>query len=254
MYEVSRLLEGAVRVAQLTIAGATWPVVLLGMIGTGWALRRRIGVALPLGVMAALFALQFVLLGAGKPDEYGRFGVFTNCALAVACAGVIVGVWRRQRFAAVALGAIALAFCAVGSAGYLASFVADAQHRGSRDLAAAYLAERHKGKPIAVTAEPAPYGCPPLAFERTPVVLYRLGPEETVLDAVHRWNEALRADHASAPRVLVTMADDPDVLLAAIEPAAWDRAEVFEAQPGWLSRARISWADKPVVVLERLRE
>jgi len=251
MYEVSRLMEGAVRVVQLTVEGATWPVAVLGVAGGAWAVHRRRMVALPLGAAAVLFALQFVAMGAGKPDEYGRFGVFTNCALAVSAAAVIAGVGTRLRGSAVALGVLTAGACALGSGGYLAGFAADARRAGSRDLAAEYLATKHAGKPIAVAAEPAPYGCPPLAFSQSPIVLYRLSAEKTAVDAVRRWNDGLHAADPQTPLVMVATVDDPAALVAAVENGAWDRVQVFEARWRWLGRAAISWANKPVVVLER---
>jgi len=194
---------------------------------------------------------QFVLLGAGKPDEYGRFGVFANCALAVGCACLVDLAWRWRRPAGALLGVVTVGWCAWASAGYLAGFVADSRRTGSRDLAAAYLAEHHGDHVLALTAEPAPYGCPPLAFERRPVILYRLAAVEKPMDAVQRWNADMHLAIATAPLLLVTVCDDPVDLAGAVENPAWDEWKIFEARPWWLPRARISWADKPVVLLQR---
>lgn len=250
MYEVTRVIAGAVRVVQLTAEGAGWPVLVLGVIAAAYAVRRRIEAALPLAALAALLTLQFVLLGAGKPDEYGRFGIFTNCALAIGTAALIVAAGRRVRPLGVMLGVLAVAACGWGSAGYLAGFIADARHAGSRDLAAAWIAEHHAGEAVAVTAEPAPYACPPLAFDAAPVVLYRLSAEEQPRDAVRRWNAALATDAANVPGLLVTTCDDPQRLMAAIDDPQWRSALVFEARGKGLPRGRIGWADKPVLVLQ----
>ncbi|HRX86070.1 MAG TPA: glycosyltransferase family 39 protein [Phycisphaerae bacterium] len=251
MYQITHLFAGARRVIELTAAGATWPVLLFGITGGVWALRHRTRVALPLGVMALLLALQFVLLGAGKPDEYGRFGVFTNCALAVSAACFIAVTASRSRALATFVGIITVAVCAWTTAGYLAGFRADAQRAGSRDRAAAWIAEHCPATPVALTAEPAPYGCPPLAFDRTAVVLYRLSAAERPIDAARRWNSALRAGAATVPPLLVTTCDDPAAFIAAMGAPAWTDTQIFAPRPPWLPPSRISWANKPVVVLHR---
>ena len=86
MYEVDRVVEGAVRLAQLACEGATAPVVILGVIGMVLCVRQYGRASLPLLIPALVFALQFALIGAGKPDEYGRFSIFYSSALAVCCA------------------------------------------------------------------------------------------------------------------------------------------------------------------------
>lgn len=250
MYEIARVGAGAVRVAELTVMGATLPVTILGVIGAGWAWRARRAAALPIAVMGLIILLQFVLLGAGKPDEYGRFGVFTNCVLALGCAAVIVGAGRRWRPGGVLLGAIAVGACALYSAGYVVSLRADASRTGSRDLAAAYLHGLPDRASIAVAAEPAPYGCPPLAFDAAPVVLYRARPTEQVIDALRRWNDALQSNVAETPGRFVAAFDEPERQLADFPNPAWAAAHVFEARAWGLPRSRISWANKPIVVLE----
>ncbi|MCB9865630.1 MAG: glycosyltransferase family 39 protein [Phycisphaerales bacterium] len=244
----SCLFAGARRVE---LTPPAQPVLLFGITGGVWALRHHTRVALPLGVMALLLALQFVLLGAGKPDEYGRFGVFTNCALAVSAACFIAVTASRSRALATFVGIITVAVCAWTTAGYLAGFRADAQRAGSRDRAAAWIAEHCPATPVALTAEPAPYGCPPLAFDRTAVVLYRLSAAERPIDAARRWNSALRAGAATVPPLLVTTCDDPAAFIAAMGAPAWTDTQIFAPRPPWLPPSRISWANKPVVVLHR---
>jgi hypothetical protein len=184
MYAIDRLPAGAVRVAELTVLGATLPIALIGLVGLGLACRRRHAAALPLAAMSLLFAVQFVLLGAGKPDEYGRFGVFQDCALAIAAAAVTAATGRRSRWAGGLLAIVLVAGCLHTSTGYLLSLRADATGQGSRDHAAAQLHIDFPNAPVAVVAEPAPYACPPLPFDRTRVVLLRTGPTDQPLDVI----------------------------------------------------------------------
>ena len=96
MYEVSRVGEGLVRVLELTIEGATLPVLVLGAVALLFGVVRRNAEVTPLAVVGGVLFLQFVLIGAGKPGEYGRFGVFTNTALAIGAACVIAGIFARS--------------------------------------------------------------------------------------------------------------------------------------------------------------
>ncbi len=141
MYAVDRVLEGFVRVVQLTAEGATWPVLGLGLIAAMVVVVRRRTDALPLFVPAVVLFGQFVCIGAGKPDEYGRFGVFYECALAIGAACLLSWLMCRNRGAGAAATAVVCVICAWSTGGYLYSLQADAAGAGSRDLAAAYLAE-----------------------------------------------------------------------------------------------------------------
>ena len=169
MYEISRVGEGFNRVLELTAEGATLPVLLLGLIGFAVFAARRQRAAWPLALSAAVFAFQFVLIGAGKPDEFGRFGVFTNAALAIAAGAIAVGAWTRlHRFIAWSVPLFTIAWVGLHGIGYLQNFRADAAGIGSRIHAAERIMERTDGrelpKTIYLAAEPAPYSCPPLHF------------------------------------------------------------------------------------------
>ncbi|NOX58130.1 MAG: glycosyltransferase family 39 protein [Planctomycetes bacterium] len=250
MYEVSRIPEGFLRVLQLTIEGATIPITMLGIGAAIAALRCRSHKSLPLLVAAGAFALQFVLIGAGKPDEYGRFGIFYECALAIGVACIVVEVARRSRPASIALGGTVAAWCAIFSAGYLWSFHVDATGQGSRDLAAAHL--NHQSS-FAVIAEPAPYACPPVNFETTRVVMFRNGPDEPIESRLGRWFESHTARDpvsATSPTTMVAIIDDPESLLNRLNRSDEFSATLFENRPNWLPRANISWANKPVLVIE----
>jgi hypothetical protein len=253
MYEVSRLGEGFLRVLELTVEGASWPVLVLGAAAAVAALVRRRRDALPLLVPAGLIGLQFVLLGAGKPAEYGRFGVFVNAALAIGAAcllakrgilsgkapdsratggtGAAQGVVARTRVQhgyrpiRWLLIAVVIGWVAYGGWGYLANFVADAGSASSSTRTEVAYRLADAGPAIGVLAEPAPYGCPPLDFADRRVRLY---------DSVDAW----RADPTP---VLVTAHDGPTWFGPRL-PEPVD-VQWLDVMPPVVSS--ISWANKP---------
>ncbi|MCO6438125.1 MAG: glycosyltransferase family 39 protein [Phycisphaerae bacterium] len=183
MYEVARIGEGFVRVLQLTTEGATLPVLVLGVVALVIALYRRNWVMLPLLIPAAVFFLQFVLIGAGKPGEYGRFGIFADTALAIGSACLLGQKWTSRRDILHWLpGAIVALFVAVGAFPYLSGFRADAERHGTRARLAADLREASSnceqtgacssGSPleIVVLSDPAPYSLPPVRFDRVRIL------------------------------------------------------------------------------------
>ena len=111
------------------------------VVAAGGAIAGRRLDALPLAVPAVVLFAQFVLIGAGKPDEYGRFGVFYECALVIGTACMLNWLICRLRLVGATAAATVCAVCAWSSGGYLHSLHADATHRGSRDMAARFLAE-----------------------------------------------------------------------------------------------------------------
>jgi hypothetical protein len=227
MYEITRISEGFVRVLELTVEGATLPVLVLGTMALIVALARRGRVArgtpspaagdarkddadprglattsrcglhvgqgpggdpglplrvamLPLAVPAVVFFLQFVMIGAGKPAEYGRFGIFTNTALVIGAAGLLTRRWLRLREIVNWIPAtFVIIWVAFFGAAYLRNFHLDAAHEGTRAMLAQALAcnERNTSTgrclwSLAVRAEPAPFNCPPVDFSSTDVVMY----------------------------------------------------------------------------------
>jgi hypothetical protein len=249
MYEVARAGEGAVRVMELMVEGATLPVVVFGLLaGLGAVLGRR-RETIPLVVAAALFAVQFVLLGAGKPAEYGRFGVFPGAAFAIGTACVLVAGRGSGRWG-IARGLAAVVVVAwVGWAGarYAWNFHRDAGEANTRRCAADELltllsdgsdadtiaprtGDRRRPR-VALLAEPAPYGCPPLPFARLDVWLC-----PTVARGVERLGET--------GGVLVYAEDDPagDAVARTGAPARDGCAVSWPV-------TRISWANKPFLVV-----
>lgn len=102
MYEIGRFDEGLARVLALTIEGAGGTIALLGFAGILGSLFRLTRARCGLIVPGALFFLQFVLIGAGKPAEYGRFGVFFDVILLIFFTDVFVTlfcskpIWRNR--------------------------------------------------------------------------------------------------------------------------------------------------------------
>lgn len=241
MYQITRIGEGFVRVVELTIEGATLPILVLGLTALVAALARKHRRTDPtvwvLTVPAAVFFLQFVAIGAGKPAEYGRFGIFPNAALAVGASCLLnVRLLMHHRFLRLALPAFVIAWLAAFGGGYLRNFHADTTDHASRLV----LAERIRtstenavesgAEPlVAVFAEPAPYGCPPLNFLRYEVMLLQ-SIEQTKQPHQQRPWFALRSIDTGLP----SLTDANTLILREI--SVWEG----------LNRATpISWANKP---------
>jgi hypothetical protein len=227
MYEIARVGEGLARVLELTVEGATLPLLVFGGVAFVGALVRRSKPAAVLAVPALVFFLQFVLIGAGKPAEYGRFGIFTNSALAIGAAYLFADAWRRRAtvLRALAIGLV-VAWVAICGAAYLRNFRLDASHRGSRMVLAKTLAGESTPA-IILTAEPAPYSCPPLNFASLDVLL-----------------AASRQQPQCEPGRCC-------LLIQAVDELGADARPTPDLGPGWLMLLRretpISWANKPFV-------
>ncbi len=255
MYEISRIGEGFVRVVELTTEGATLPIVLLGSIAFVVTVVKRRPAPddtdkqvcplhpYPLLGVALVILVQFVLIGAGKPAEYGRFGVFVNTALAIGAACLLMEIGKEQR-TPLALACLALAaLTALSGAKYLQNFRSDA----ANDTARAVMGRRVNTMTasgafsVAVPADPAPYGCPPMNFAEIDVIKVR------------------------APDALLHEGVPGDVMLLAPvdRPVAGSSkmSDGIPLPPGFIrldSGMRedpvtpISWANKPIEVIMRI--
>ncbi len=229
MYQISRLGEGFIRVIELTTEGATLPVLLLGTVSALFAFRNR--VALILFIPAVVFFLQFVFIGAGKPAEYGRFGIFTNTALCIGASCLIAHPRLRvPLLARCTLGGILLVCVGAFGFRYVANFHADSSGQGTRMRIAQAIgesiADTSPRMSISVRAEPAPYSLPPLDFQHVNVLL---------------------APHAMNP---VNVEQSEDGARFHIRSVDRTRDEDVDT-PIELSPSRqtpISWANKPFVV------
>lgn len=254
MYEIARVGEGLTRALELTREGGTLPIMGVGILVLVIGLTSRDRAAwLLLAVPAAVFFVQFVLIGAGKPAEYGRFGVFTNSALAIGAACVMSREVTKAGRILNAVFAICIILCpGVRGEMYLHNFRADTTSAGSRLALAAMIQEelRSSAGPlrIALIAEPAPYSCPPLDFARSNVVLLQ-SPDQLetltpVLDSYYLETVGDRREfvRSQAPRFshkpLDELGEGPVMVIG-----GWRRASWYPA-----GDTPISWANKSFLV------
>ncbi|MCH7702233.1 MAG: glycosyltransferase family 39 protein [Planctomycetes bacterium] len=252
MYELGRAGAGLRRMLELTVEGATLPIVGLGLAAAVVAVLRRLSASWPLMVAGGAVAVQFILLGAGKPAEYGRFGVFPAAALAIGAACVLVRRWTRLREPVNWIPAW-LVVLVVGYLGWqyqynfmVDSFLADSGAHHSRQQAAerAGLADGRIHS-FAVVAEPAPYCCPPANFARTEVWLL---PHP---DAHQRENYGRLIYTVDQPRRSWRLGDPGAALMGTYRRVV----DVYQGHALWdlysidrLPITPISWANKPVAV------
>jgi len=230
MYQIARIGEGFVRVLELTIEGATLPVLVLGVMALMIALARRSRRSDPavwvLVAPAIVFFLQFVAIGAGKPAEYGRFGIFPNTALAIGAACLLSGRWLGvHRMLRWAFPAFVVASVAVLGCGYLRNFHADTTNQASRIVLADRIAARDIDRPVGLFAEPAPYSCPPLNFARREVFLLQSTAGVAKPDSQRPWIKIVATDAESArPSDIANLplgASDLRELLNRPTPISW---------------------------------
>ena len=253
MYDIARIAQGLVRVLELTVEGATLPILILGLTALAFVLARRkeqtrdrMNAIAALALPAAAFFLQFVLIGAGKPAEYGRFGIFSNTALVIGAACAMGSVWawihpfnRRgsaKMIFAFSLPVFVVAWMGMFGGAYLANFRVDATDDNSRTRLARQLAERldaassrSEAPLLGVPSEPAPYCCPPLDFARRRLL----------------WvgsHDALERYAGRRPWLLIQPVDSTP-------PAPDEALQVPFRETGWWGRllreTPISWANKP---------
>lgn len=185
MYDVARIAEGFLRVIKLTGEGATLPVLILGTLALVFSTKHQTPRTIVLVVPGVLFFLQFVLIGAGKPAEYGRFGIFPNTILAVGAACIVTSsatyVRRARRAIPAILSAILIGWSGAHGWAYLDGFLSDASDNNTRiNLAKSLAAIPQEAKntripkKLATYAEPAPYCFPPVDFAHVDVRLLPL--------------------------------------------------------------------------------
>ena len=182
MYQMARIGEGFVRVLELTTEGATLPIAVLGVIGLAVGLRRAPRTTMVLVVPALVFLVQFVLIGAGKPGEYGRFGVFINAALAMGTATLLYCLGRPWQVLRRITAGLLIFLSGLNGYAYLQGFVDDSEARGSRNNIAEFFdclrRDEATGRiltPLGTLAEPAPYCFPPMDFAHLDLSLVPVG-------------------------------------------------------------------------------
>ncbi len=237
MYEIARIGEGFLRVLELTVEGVTLPILVLGVVALIVALVRRNSSIVPLAIPAVVLFLQFVLIGAGKPAEYGRFGIFANTALAIGTACLLTRRWtklsRIVHWIPVAFVALWIGFFGWN---YLWNFYVDTTTDNTRlRLAASYQGDY----PFGVLAEPAPYCFPPVPFHR--VNVYYFASQE-------RWCDAYEL-RAATPLGPVDRRRLPSGNSGVPEDRPDTRRRLVDHSrlSGWIRSpdTPISWANKP---------
>ena len=242
---------GAVRVGELLLESAGPGLLLTGLAGLLWLARRQPRQLATTASSGAAMLLIAVLLGAHKPAEYARFLILPVSIFAIGAGvaiGALAGVVRAVRSADVARCApwrrpLALVVTVVVVATmktpiYIRSFIDDAAGQDeSRRRAAELLSElTAAGEPIAVIQEPAPYAVPPLDFAHRQILwLPPVRPAEI--------------DPQSLPPWLVFTTDDATDYQDAWWRQYYRPAAEIPSQPRGYSR--ITWANKPVFILQK---
>lgn len=236
MYQISEWSAGLHNAGQLLGAAASWPIVVLGafmlvsLFAADW--RKIFLMVLP----AALVYAQFVALAAGKPGEYGRFALLPAVILTIAAACGVQHYLAQKQLAQRVILALALATAvAWPTLSYLENFHWDSTKRNSRYQLAEQLQDVDSA--IAVLRDPAPYNFPPIDFSSRQVVKL---PQD-----IDTWPD----DREDWPDQLIVPVDGIDgVDVEAILSDGYYRLPKHQRLP--VDRARISWANKPLVLLE----
>jgi hypothetical protein len=254
MYQVHQLGEGLRNVLSLMGEGMSGLPLVLGLTAAGLTavvlLRRREPVANdggPAGdralfwllmAPAVLIFVQFVALGAGKPGEYGRFALFPDIALAIAATAFLLGVPWPNIGNAARIVLVLLMIVGAGEAGvrYRRAFENDSGAGGSRYEAALTIktvADKLGPMTIGVFADPAPYCMPPVDLFANRLLKL---PKDATPDTVK-----------SLPDLVVTTTDD----MTSAPVDAWRSKYRELASSPRPANTRISWANKPIVILLR---
>jgi hypothetical protein len=163
-YRPSLAPAAVLHAGQLLVEGTSPVPVIVAVLGAAllpWR-RWRSANGWLLAMPAAFVAAQFALLAAGKPAEYARFGLTLDVALAILAATSVTRLPMRPREARLA-GVLVVAATALYGLRYDLNFLADGRRGGSRRATAAQLAAvSHVGRTLAIPADPAPYGLPPV--------------------------------------------------------------------------------------------
>ena len=240
MYEAGRVGEGLLNAMALIREGASVGLTVVGAICSLVLLvhairaRRVHPIAWLVGVPALVIAIQFVLLAAGKPGEYGRFALLPDVALALAAACALPLV-TRGAVDRVFMPALLVALAAFPSWFYLRGFISDASQHPRRMDDAYWLSllQQAGGTTLAVYHEPAPWSLPPVDLFAWKLVLL---PRDF----------DIRSDSTDAD-VVIRPVDDPGPNGAPAGPFVREsivgHSDVFPT--------RISWADKPFEVWVR---
>ena len=131
-----------------------------------------------LAAPALIVLVQFALLAASKPGEYGRFFLLPDVALAIS-AVLSMAILIRPRSVFVPLLVLLLVLQGYHAGRYLLGFLADAQSFNSRTMTAGWLDSvvSPTNDRLWIDAEPAPYVMPPVNVFRWKLILPPPGQE-----------------------------------------------------------------------------
>jgi hypothetical protein len=253
MYHASAT-SGWLTGGKLMLEAATIAVVMFGVIGVlhvieSTVAQRRLNFYWPgcpavhllwlLVVVGLIVAVQFFVLAAGKPGEYGRFALLPATVL---CVLAVTSFWTFLPPARVAFLSTLLICTAWFGTNYIVHFTADDEPSMSPRIMTAdalrMLVRRTPAKKLALVVEPAPYSMPPVDLWHWDLQLLPRGVAP---------GAAARA--AESDLVLRPVDQLPDTVTPGFR-----RFERPLAQPLLANPARISWAAKPfeILVAEKL--
>jgi hypothetical protein len=235
MYHVTGSGSALANAVLLMAEGTSGPLMVAGIAGAAVLAFRRRGVSIGwlVSTPAAAVTVYLCLLAAGKPGEYGRFGLLPDIALGIAAASGAAVLLQNSKWRAALVGVLVLATVVCGGR-YLVCFVADRGANTPRMHEAGRLAGvlgKGESMTMGLYAEPAPYCLPPIDLWRWKLML--------------------------VPRGYRAGAGDFDVIVRAVDVPVKGDVRGYELLPdGGFSPAawwpaRISWAAKPFEVLVR---
>ena len=237
-YHVGQVVRGLTNGMDLLAEGASLAVVVIGGIATVFGVQRmartpgaavdypRKTMAILLTAPALLVLVQFVLLGAGKPGEYGRFAILPCVTLLIAALGGLRN-WIKLPYTRRIASILLVVWVMVAGGLYVANFARDSGRNDTRTEAARTLAmwaDRGRTR-LAISDEPAPYSMPPVDLFRWVLLLQpkepKVPPAVADFDAIVKVGDRLGV---------------PPKGFVAWSPNAADQ----------LFPSRISWANKPI--------
>jgi Dolichyl-phosphate-mannose-protein mannosyltransferase len=238
MYSFGRIGDGLVNAGRLLVEGSTPLVGIVGLIGSVLVARRsakrQVASLRILLIVAGLVLVQFVLLAAGKPGEYGRFAILPAIVLALSAA-TLIGRAPLRTFEKIESLGLLLVLTILPSLVYLHGFVRDSGPEPRRLADAAVLEQLHRigATTLGVDREPAPYRLPPVNLFEWRIVLlpdsFDLVSGQAPVDVIVRPVDELKRE--------------PTYLGAYVR--------VNERRVEDLFPARISWASKPMEIWVR---
>ena len=241
MFPLADIGGGLTTVAALTLEAVGPAVVIAGLGGALWLCVRRRNRAMTLLIPPAVALAVMVAVGAGKPGEFARFGVFAYAMLAVLAAVGLARLAARHRRTGWLLMVVVVVITGWPGMRCFMGFCIDAYGYPSRVRASDWLDARLVGRPedsVGVVREPAPYAVGPIDFAHRRVILLPDEPPDDIADL---------------PDWLMVMADRRELLYGRWWLRYYDIQATFPTEPvsRLLQPTPISWANKPMFVFRK---